>query len=100
MSLRRILRGPEILSGSKDLFAVWLALVFLFAVSLAIAYHPLAETADFNLVVAFAMILLLASFLMNLTSASPFKRLIATAGLAWTSIMFALVFADYATRNF
>jgi hypothetical protein len=28
------------------------------------------------------------------------KRLIASAGLAWTSIMFVLILVDYASRRF
>ena len=52
-----------------------------------------------NLVIAAIMLLLLATFLMNLGRASALLRLIASAGLLWVIFLFALTFADYFSRR-
>jgi cytochrome c oxidase subunit 4 len=88
----RLWKGPAIL---------WLALLALFAISTASAYLPLgAFNTALNLVIAATMILLLVTFLMDLRRSSALMHVLAVAGLFWTIFMFALIFADYATRRY
>jgi cytochrome c oxidase subunit IV len=80
---------------------VWGGLVVLFAVTTASAYVPLgAFNTALNLLIAAVMILLLVTFLMNLRRSSTLLHLLAGAGLFWSIFMFALTFADYATRHY
>ena len=52
-----------------------------------------------NLALAAAMVMLLATFLMNLRWSSALLRLVAVAGLFWLALMFALTFSDYLSRT-
>ena len=80
---------------------VWLGLIALFALSTASAYAPLgAFNTALNLLIAAAMVLLLVTYLMDLRRSSTLLHLLAGAGLLWTSFMFMLTFADYATRHY
>jgi cytochrome c oxidase subunit IV len=80
---------------------VWLALIALFAVTIVSAYLPLgAFNVALNLLIAAVMIVLLVTFLMDLRRSSTLLHLLAGAGLFWSLFMFALTFADYATRHY
>ena len=80
---------------------VWLALIVLLAASFSSAYLPLgAGNVAVNLVIAALMIVLLATFLMDLANATALVRIVAAAGLFWTIFMFALTFNDYLTRYY
>jgi len=88
----RLWKGPVL---------VWGALIALFAVNTALAYlHLGAFNTAFHLLLAAAMIALLVMFLMDLRHSSTLLRLFAGAGLFWSVFMFALTFADYATRHY
>ena len=85
----------------KEPAAVWLALIVLFAITTASAYAPLgALNTALNLVIAVVMISLLVTFLMDLRRSSVLIHILAGAGLFWTVFLFALTFADYATRQY
>jgi len=45
------------------------------------------------------MLLLLATFLMDLRHAGPVVRLVAFAGVLWVIFLFALTFTDYLSRR-
>jgi caa(3)-type oxidase subunit IV len=79
----------------------WLALVVLFAASAGSAYLSLgSENIAINLLIAVAMVVVLATFLMDLRNATTLLRIIAVSGLFWTTIMFALTFNDYLSRHY
>jgi cytochrome c oxidase subunit IV len=80
---------------------VWSIMLALLAASTASAYVPLgAANTALNLLIAAVMVLLLVLFLMDLRRSSTLLHLLAGAGLFWTLFMFALTFADYATRHY
>jgi cytochrome c oxidase subunit 4 len=79
----------------------WLSLLVLFGVSLGSSFLPLGNgNIALNLFVAIIMIVLLASFLMDLNNAKALIRVIAAAGLFWLILMFALTFSDYLSRYY
>jgi cytochrome c oxidase subunit IV len=81
--------------------AVWVGLLILFAITCATAYVPLGTwNITINLIIAAAMIVLLATFLMDLRRSSALFHLLAGAGLFWTIFMFALTFTDYLSRHY
>jgi cytochrome c oxidase subunit 4 len=89
---RRLWKGPAL---------VWGGLIVLLAISIASAYLPLGRfNAALNLFIALAMVGLLVTFLMDLRRSSTLIHLLAAAGLLWTIFLFALTFADYATRHY
>lgn len=80
---------------------VWLVLVVLFAATLGSAYLPLGDgNLAANLAIAAAMIVLLATFLMDLQNAKTIVRIVAGAGLFWLILMFSLTFNDYLSRYY
>ena len=88
---RQLWQGPII---------VWLVLVVILAASAISAFFPLgALNPTVNLVLAALMLLILATFLMDLKSASPVVRLVAASGLFWVIFLFALTFTDYLSRR-
>ncbi|WGR93930.1 oxidase [Bradyrhizobium sp. ISRA435] len=77
----------------------WAALLVLAAISLASAYLPLgAGNVALNLIIAAAMAVVLAIFLMDLKSGTMLVRVVAITGLFWMMFMFALTFSDYLSR--
>jgi caa(3)-type oxidase subunit IV len=88
---RQLWQGPII---------VWLVLGVILAASAYSAFIPLgALNPTINLALAAVMLLLLATFLMDLKSASPVVRLVAVAGLFWVIFLFTLTFTDYLSRR-
>jgi cytochrome c oxidase subunit 4 len=51
-----------------------------------------------NLLIAAIMIVVLVTFLMDLNGATALIRVVASAGLLWLILMFALTFSDYLSR--
>jgi cytochrome c oxidase subunit 4 len=89
---RALWKGPAV---------TWLVLLVLFAGNLGSAYLPLgAGNVAVNLLIAAAMIAVLATFLMDLLHATTLTRIVATAGLFWVVMMFALTFSDYLSRHY
>jgi caa(3)-type oxidase subunit IV len=89
--IRRLAAGPAL---------VWLILLGLLATSCWSASLPLGSyNTVVNLVIAAIMLLVLATFLMNLARASALLRLVASAGLLWVVFLFVLTFADYLSRR-
>jgi cytochrome c oxidase subunit IV len=85
----------------KEPALTWAGLILLFSANTASAYLPLgALNVTLNLLISATMILLLVMFLMDLRRSSTLLHLFAGAGLFWTIFMFALTFADYATRHY
>jgi cytochrome c oxidase subunit 4 len=79
---------------------VWAVLSALLAASCASAFVPLGHcNAAVNLAFAAAMVMLLATFLMNMRWSSALLRLVALAGLFWLALMFVLTFSDYLSRT-
>ena len=88
---RRLWRAPAL---------AWGVLVLLFAISLGSAYVPLGSgNLVLNLSIAAVMAIVLAVFLMDLRNAQILVRIVATAGLLWLVLMFALTFSDYLSRH-
>ncbi|WGR98551.1 oxidase [Bradyrhizobium sp. ISRA443] len=93
----------EASGGHKTLWRgpvlAWAALLVLAAISLASAYLPLgAGNVALNLIIAAAMAVVLAIFLMDLKSGTMLVRVVAITGLFWMMFMFALTFSDYLSR--
>jgi cytochrome c oxidase subunit IV len=77
----------------------WGVLILLFLLNLGSAYIPLgAGNVALNLVIAAAMAIVLAVFLMDLRNSTILVRVVAVTGLFWTMIMFSLTFSDYLSR--
>jgi cytochrome c oxidase subunit IV len=92
-------RHPGLWQLARGPVAVWAVLVLLLVVSCASAFLPLGPyNVALNLSVAALMVIVLATFLMNLRWSSALLRLVAVAGLLWLSFMFALTFGDYLSR--
>lgn len=88
---RQLWQGPII---------VWLVLGVILAGSAVSAFYPLgALNPTINLVLAALMLLILATFLMDLKSASPVVRLVAASGLFWVIFLFTMTFTDYLSRR-
>lgn len=88
---RQLWQGPII---------VWLVLAVILAGSAVSAYFPLgALNPTINLVLAALMLLILATFLMDLRSASPVVRLVAASGLFWVIFLFTMTFTDFLSRR-
>ena len=78
----------------------WVVLLVLAAISLGSAYVPLGPgNVALNLVIAAAMAIVLAVFLMDLQNSTILVRVVAVTGLFWTMIMFSLTFSDYLSRS-
>ncbi len=86
----RLWKGPSI---------AWGTLVVLFAANLVFAYLPLGNLA-LSLAIAGLMIAVLSTFLMDLRNAEALTRMVAGAGLFWTSLMFVLTFCDFLSRHY
>jgi cytochrome c oxidase subunit 4 len=79
---------------------VWLLLLAILAASAWSAFLPLGTfNPTINLSFSAAMLLILAAYLMDLRSASPILRMVATAGLFWVIFLFTLTFTDYLSRR-
>ncbi len=77
----------------------WAVLILLFLLNLGSAYVPLGPgNVALNLVIAAAMAIVLAVFLMDLQNSTILVRVVAVTGLFWTIIMFSLTFSDYLSR--
>ncbi len=99
MSDRADDRVPSLWDLAKGPLAVWAVLLVLLAISAGSAYMPLGRfNAAVNLLIAAVMILLLATFLMNLRWSNALVRIIAASGLLWLAFMFILTFTDYFSR--
>jgi cytochrome c oxidase subunit 4 len=80
---------------------VWLALLALLGITCAAAYVPLgAGNIAVNLCIAAVMVGILVTFLMDLRRSATLLRIVATAGLFWTALMFSLTFCDYLSRYY
>jgi cytochrome c oxidase subunit IV len=78
----------------------WVALLVLAAINLGSAYVPLgAGNVTISLLIAAAMAIVLAIFLMDLRNATTLVRVVAVTGLFWMIFMFALTFSDYLSRR-
>ncbi len=83
----------------SSLAAVLAALLALTAATVAAAHVDLGRPGTpVALGIASAKALLVVLFFMHVRRASPLVRLASGAALVWLAILFALVFADYATR--
>jgi caa(3)-type oxidase subunit IV len=79
----------------------WLALIALFAANLSLAYLPLSSgNLAPSLAIAALMIAVLSTFLMGLRNSNALIRIVAGAGLFWTSLMFLLTFCDFLSRHY
>jgi cytochrome c oxidase subunit IV len=93
-------RPPGLWQLARGPVAAWAVLVVLLAASCASAFLPLGlYNIALNLSVAALMVIVLATFLMNLRWSSALLRLVAVAALFWLSFMFALTFSDYLSRD-
>ena len=91
---------PGLWDLAKGPLTVWIGLIALLAISAASAYRPLGPAnAAINLAIGAAMIVLLATFLMNLRWSSALVRICAVSGLVWLTFMFVLTFTDYLSRR-
>jgi caa(3)-type oxidase subunit IV len=78
----------------------WVALIALFAANLICAYLPLGGgNLALSLVIAALMVAVLSTFLMGLRNSTSLIRLVAGAGLFWTSLMFIFTFCDFLSRR-
>jgi caa(3)-type oxidase subunit IV len=85
-------RGPAL---------AWAVLIVLFAITLGSAFIPLGRgNIVVNLLIAVIMVVVLATFLMDLQNATVLIRVVAVSGLFWTIFMFSLTFSDYLSRHF
>jgi cytochrome c oxidase subunit IV len=85
-------KGPSI---------AWLVLIALFAANFFLAYLPLgAGNLALSLAIAALMVAVLTSFLMGLRNSKALIRIVAGAGLFWTSLMFVLTFCDFLSRHY
>jgi caa(3)-type oxidase subunit IV len=87
----RLWKGPSV---------VWLLLMATFLASVGWAYWSPGEHLGIKMMLAGLMIVLLVTFLMDLRNANALIRIVAAAGLFWTSIMFVLTFTDYLSRHY
>jgi cytochrome c oxidase subunit 4 len=77
----------------------WLALLVLLAITAASSAFDLGwGNLALNLLIAVAKTILIVLVFMHLTRGETLLRLAAGAALFWLAILFALTFADYATR--
>jgi len=90
-TLWRLARGPLL---------IWVVLLVVLGGSAWSAFFPLgALNPTINLLLAALMLFILATFLMDLKSASPVVRLVASAGVLWVVFLFTLTFTDYLSRR-
>ena len=79
----------------------WLTLMVLFVANFLLAYLPLAVgNLAPSLGIAALMIAVLGTFLMDLRNSKALTRIVAGAGLFWTSLMFVLTFCDFLSRHY
>ena len=88
--------------GSKELqdFFVWVALLALFALTLAASYAnwgPLSTAVSFA--ISAAKTALVAWFYMHLDREKGVTRIFSIAGIAWVAILFSLTLSDYLSRG-
>jgi cytochrome c oxidase subunit 4 len=84
-----------------QLWKAWLALIVLSAANFFLAYLPLgAGNLALSLAIAALMIAVLSTFLMGLRNSRALIRIVAGAGLFWTSLMFVLTFCDFLSRHY
>jgi len=78
----------------------FVSLLLLLALTVEAARHDLGR---WNFIVAVGIatvkMLLIVLYFMHVRHAPPLTRLVVAAGVVWMAIMFALAFADYATRG-
>jgi caa(3)-type oxidase subunit IV len=79
----------------------WLGLIALLAANLICAYLPLGHgNLALSLGIAALMVAVLSTFLMWLRDSTALIRLVAGAGLFWTSLMFIFTFCDFLSRRY
>ncbi len=79
---------------------VFVTLLLLLAVTVEAARHDLGSwNFAVATLIAAAKALLIILFFMHVRHSAPLTRLVVSAGFVWLAIMFALSFADYATRG-
>jgi cytochrome c oxidase subunit 4 len=82
----------------RSLF-VWVTLMLLVLLTLGVAYLPLGRfNMPLALLIAAVKAVLIGIVFMELRVAKTFIRLAAGAALLWIAVMFALTFADVASR--
>jgi cytochrome c oxidase subunit 4 len=78
---------------------IWAALMLLLALTLVLAYVPMGLfTPAAGIVIALAKAGLVIMLFMELAKARPLIRLVATAGIVFLAVLFALTLADVLSR--
>lgn len=86
-------------SSRRPLVLVFVALLFLLALTIGAARLPLGYLATpVALAIAFAKTFLIVSWFMHLRRAGGLLRVFAAGGLFWLGIAITLTLADYAGR--
>lgn len=84
----------------QTLFYVYLALMFLLALTIAASFLHLGHWGIVvSLLIAVAKAALVLLFFMKLRYESASLRLVAWASLLWIILLFGLTFGDYLTRT-
>jgi len=79
--------------------ATWLALLALLGATVLLAYAPLRGlNGAASLGIAALKAMLVAWVFMKLQRPDPLRRIFAVASLLWIGFLFALIFADVASR--
>jgi len=82
------------------LIGVWLGLMLLMFTNFALSHFHVGAAGDaISLVIAFIQMGVVLVFFMRLHQSPNLVRVAAGAGYFWLCIIFALVFADYLTRQ-
>jgi cytochrome c oxidase subunit 4 len=78
----------------------WVALMVLFALTLASSFVPLhGFNAAVNVAIAVGKAALVAVIFMRLRTGTPLVRLVAIAGVVWLLILIGLSLTDFLTRS-
>ncbi len=79
--------------------AIYVVLLVLLALTVEAARHDLGElNLVITLSIAAAKAILIVLFFMHVRHSTSLVKLVIAAALLWLAILFALAFADYATR--
>jgi cytochrome c oxidase subunit 4 len=90
----------EMSSSLKTFSRVYLALMFLLALTVTAGLYPFGPWGIvLSLFIAGAKASLVAVFFMKLRYDTPSLRLIAWASLLWILLMFGFILGDYLTRS-
>jgi cytochrome c oxidase subunit 4 len=85
----------------RKLAFIWIALLLLLIVTIGSSRFDLKGfNVSVSLVVAFAKMLLIVLYFMELRSSSKSLWVIASAGIVWLLIFFSLTITDYVTRGY